>query len=429
MPRHLQPSEKKRAEIVLDMIGVLGKGLCGMIYVPTLFKALASDGTMQVEESIQLVRDLLSFGVIEMHFDQQLRPVAKADERFVFPAPAATNPNSACPYPLLYVRLIPPSEETICGLDHCGANAPDFKQHPLLIDGSYKQWIEETEEWSTGRVNVDIESYDLIAVNSSAGKDSQAMLDAVFRECRRRGIEDRIRVYFADLESAEWPGAAELASRQVQYYGLPFSSVKRPQGDLLALIRERGDWPDYKNRYCTSRCKTAQINTLFTRDVKQMHEDMKSIGENPRRVRVLNCLGIRAQEGDKRSKKPPFKESSIEHGSNKTKRQVDVWYPIFQWTNVDVWNTIARSGVPHHFAYDLSMPRLSCPFCFYGDRNCLLLSGIYNPEMLDKYVAIEQHFKRTGKPRPQFKSDVSIAEIRKAILSGERPSGKIDIQT
>ena len=56
----------------------------------------------------------------------------------------------------------------------------------------------------------DLRSYDWIVINSSAGKDSQAMLDYVTHLARIAGVEDRIIVVHADLGRVEWKGTKEL---------------------------------------------------------------------------------------------------------------------------------------------------------------------------------------------------------------------------
>ena len=54
--------------------------------------------------------------------------------------------------------------------------------------------------------------YDVILVNSSAGKDSQATLDVVAGAARDAVVLDRIVVVHADLGDAEWDGVPELAA-------------------------------------------------------------------------------------------------------------------------------------------------------------------------------------------------------------------------
>ena len=80
----------------------------------------------------------------------------------------------------------------------------------------------------------DITTYDLILLNSSAGKDSQAMIDYVVGLADAAGVpRTRLVVAHADLGRVEWKGTRALAERQAQAYGLRFEAIARPQGNLL----------------------------------------------------------------------------------------------------------------------------------------------------------------------------------------------------
>ena len=238
----------------------------------------------------------------------------------------------------------------------------------------------------------DLASYDVILVNSSGGKDSQAMLDYMVELAAE--LRDRIVVVHADLGRVEWKGTKELAAEQAAAYGLRFEVVSRPQGDLLAHIEARGMFPDSKNRYCTSDHKTGQVATLLTALVRELGL--------PRQARILSCLGIRADESPARAKKLPF---GPDRKATNGKRQVDRFYPIFAWTEAEVWARIEQSGVRHHPAYDLGMPRLSCCFCVLASKASLVLAARHNPELAAEYVAVEA---RIGH---RFRNDLAMAEI------------------
>lgn len=89
---------------------------------------------------------------------------------------------------------------------------------------------------------MNLRDYDVILVNSSGGKDSQAMLDYVAELASRAGVSDRIVVLHNDLGRVEWPGTAELAREQAEHYGFRFEMRHRTQGLLLEQIRQRGRW-------------------------------------------------------------------------------------------------------------------------------------------------------------------------------------------
>lgn len=259
------------------------------------------------------------------------------------------------------------------------------------------------------RPTPNLASYDVILVNSSAGKDSQAMLAHLVELADTEGVSrERIVVVHADLGRVEWDGTRELAEKQAGMYGLRFETVARAE-DLLDQIvtrhntlRAKGDtttpaWPSSQARYCTSDQKTSQVAKLMTRladDHRRVHPE--------RPIRILNCLGIRAAESPARAKKTPFGPDTT---ASNGRRTVDRWLPIFDWSDEQVWDTIRRSGLPHHPAYDAGMPRLSCIFCVLAGRKELILSARLNPAMAQEYLAVEQLVGHT------FKADLSMAEI------------------
>lgn len=252
----------------------------------------------------------------------------------------------------------------------------------------------------------DLTQFDVILVNSSGGKDSQAMLDYVHELAVSAGVTERLVVVHADLGRVEWQGTKELAEEQAKHYGIRFEVVRREKGDLLDQVEARKMWPDNKNRYCTSDQKRAQVYKLLTKLVTE--QLTSSVSGRP--VAILNCMGLRAEESSARSKKVALK---VDEMASNGKRAVTTWLPIHDWTQVQVWARIKQSGVRHHFAYDLGMPRLSCCFCIFAPKSALMLAGKHNLELLDTYVAVEQKINHT------FRKDLSLASVRDAIRTGQ----------
>lgn len=250
---------------------------------------------------------------------------------------------------------------------------------------------------------MDLSQYDLILINTSGGKDSQAMLGQVVVQATAAGIRDRLVAVHADLGAMEWPGTRAVIQAQVDHYGVPLEVVSRPQGDLLTQVAQRGMWPSSAARYCTSDHKRGQVAKVITRLAGGLAR------ANGEKVRVLNCLGLRAQESPARAKLVPFKrDDRLSNG----KRHVDVWLPIHDWTVDQVWTFNRSEGTPIHPAYGLGMPRLSCVFCIFSPKAGLVLAGKHNPELLDRYVAVEQQIGHL------FRQDCSIASVRDAVRAG-----------
>lgn len=252
---------------------------------------------------------------------------------------------------------------------------------------------------------IDLDSYDWIVVNTSAGKDSQAMLSTIVARCLAEGVSlTKIVAAHADLGRIEWDGTKELAKLQADMLGVRFEVQARPQGDLLDHIESRGMWPDSQARYCTSDHKRGQVDKILT----MLSAEKANLG---RRVRILNCMGLRAQESTGRSKRLGLEHNA--RATNKTVRFVDNYHPILDWTEKAVWAEIEQSELPHHRAYDLGMTRLSCVFCVFAPKSMLMIAGEHNRKLLDEYVAVESRINHT------FRQDFKIAEVRDALDAGE----------
>lgn len=255
----------------------------------------------------------------------------------------------------------------------------------------------------------DLSSYDFIVINTSAGKDSQAMMDYVMGLAKQAGVVDRVIAVHCDLGRCEWPGTKELAEEHCKHYGISLQVVRREKGDLLVQVEQRGMWPDSANRYCTSDQKRDQVAKVHTALATQRITELAANGEK-RQIRILNCMGLRAEESPARAKKPAFQnDKRLTNG----KRQVDIWLPIHNWTTQQVWDVIKASGVPSHAAYSYGMPRLSCMFCIFASRDALMIAGSKNPELLAEYVKVEAEIGHT------FRKGFKIAEIKEALDRGE----------
>jgi len=258
-------------------------------------------------------------------------------------------------------------------------------------------------------VRVSLKNYDIIVVNTSAGKDSLAMLSIIAEQAEKEGVLDRVVAVHADLGRVEWAGTKELAQRQAAAHGVRFVVAERTINDLLDHVEAHGKWPSNNQRYCTSDHKRAPIQKAFT----HMVNEWRSVGYD-RTCYILNCMGMRADESPARAKKETFTE--VGYGSN-GKRQISDFLPIHHLTEADVWKRIHSQGLSTlvHRAYGLGMPRLSCCFCIFAPKAALVLAGKHNPELLDEYVRVEKKIGHT------FRQNLSMAEVQKAVENCEAP--------
>ena len=222
----------------------------------------------------------------------------------------------------------------------------------------------------------------LFAVNHSGGKDSQAMTALLARAVPH----DQLVIVHAPLGDVEWPDTVShiMATMPPR---LPFIMAPvASRQSLLERIEQRGRFPDKRRRFCTSDFKRGPIE----------RELRRHLAAHPRfAARIVNCLGIRADESSDRSRArhwfPNIRNS-------RAGREWYDWLPIFRFTEAQVFDTIARAGQAPHWAYTAGMTRLSCSFCILASRPDLRRAAELRPGLYARYVALEHRIGHTLSP-------------------------------
>lgn len=239
------------------------------------------------------------------------------------------------------------------------------------------------------------------------------MLDVVVEAAEDEGVLDRLVVVHADLGRVEWEGTADLAREHADHYGVELRVERAAGGDLLERVEARGMWPSPQQRWCTSDLKRGPCSRTLTALARRSRES----GAAERPVRILSCMGMRAEESPVRAKLEPY--IHLPQQSN-GRREVWRWLPLHSWTAEQVWERIRAAGTRHHPAYDLGMPRLSCRFCIFAPRPALLLAGHHNRELLDEYVRVE---RATGH---SFRVDLTLEGLADELDAGAVPGPVTD---
>jgi 3'-phosphoadenosine 5'-phosphosulfate sulfotransferase (PAPS reductase)/FAD synthetase len=228
-----------------------------------------------------------------------------------------------------------------------------------------------------------VEDGALFVANHSGGKDSQAMMIRLLAVVPRA----QLLVVHAALGDVEWPGALELAERQAAIAGVPFV-VARAVKSFFDMVERRYRvrpgpnspcWPSASNRQCTSDLKRGPIE-------REVRHYAKAHGYSA----IVSCLGIRAQESSGRAKLATFRTN--DRGSVAGRSWFE-WLPIHALLREEVFATIRAAGQEPHWAYAAGNDRLSCVFCIMGSARDIANGARHYPELLARYVEIEQ---RTG---------------------------------
>ncbi len=208
-------------------------------------------------------------------------------------------------------------------------------------------------------------TFDLV-ISFSGGKDSCAMLAYI---CEKYPAIKK-HVVFADT-GWEHENAAAWCQSIAGRFGQTVHIVKNPNKTFFDMVESRGMFPAPKYRQCTSDLKRGPIQTWIRNNVGR---------------KVVQAIGIRAQESTGRAKQKPLKKNKRMTNSRRT---VWDWLPIFDWTEDQVKQYLADKNIPLHPVYDY-LPRFSCQVCIFNTPKELAAIRANNPAAFNKIAAMEK---------------------------------------
>ena len=62
---------------------------------------------------------------------------------------------------------------------------------------------------------------------------------------------------------------------------------------------------------------------------------------------------------------------------------------MLDFSETQIWETIAESGFGYHPAYDAGCSRVSCSICVLASEHDIRIGAQYNPDLARKYLEIE----------------------------------------
>ncbi len=221
----------------------------------------------------------------------------------------------------------------------------------------------------------------LVAVNTSGGKDSQAMTIVLSRIVPRAQL---VAVH-APLGEVEWPGTVEHIEATLPG-GVPLVFAPVSSGKtLLDRAEERGMFPGIRQRWCTAEHKRGPIERELRRYLKA----------HPRfGGRLVNCLGLRRDESAARARRVPWRRNERMSAAG---REVFDWLPIFDLSTDEVFRVIRRAGQSPHWIYR-HLSRCSCSFCIFSSPEDLRRAAELRPALYRRYCETERRIGHTLSP-------------------------------
>ena len=245
----------------------------------------------------------------------------------------------------------------------------------------------------------------LVVINTSGGKDSQAMFLYLTRDLKLP--KGNVLVVHADLPGADWPGTTEWVRKTSAPYPV---EIVRSELTFDEKIRQRGKFPDAARRFCTSDLKRGPIQKLIRSELCKragLEPGCSKLPLTSQRI-VINAMGMRAQESTGRSKLSPWTVDLKQTAAN---RLVFNWLPVHAWTHDRVFSSIEKHGQTPFWIYGRTpadrkrlvaagsvgedgkprpMSRMSCQFCILASAGDQLTAAMLAPQRAQEICSLER---------------------------------------
>lgn len=217
------------------------------------------------------------------------------------------------------------------------------------------------------QMNVDMDA--LFVINHSGGKDSQAMAILM----RDLVPLEQLVIVHAHLPEVEWDGTVEHIEATAQ--GVPVY-VCQARKTFFQMVEHRQMFPDPQRRQCTSDLKRGPLEKLIRR-----------LSKETGRLRIVNCMGMRAEESNSRAKKAVIKYSVNNSAAG---RIWEEFLPIHRLLTSEVFEIIRLAGQKPFWTYAEGMTRKSCSFCIMASEHDLRIAARLRPTLGEHYCQLEE---------------------------------------
>lgn len=193
-------------------------------------------------------------------------------------------------------------------------------------------------------------------VSFSGGKDSTVCADIV-----KRALMPLQPTFIFSDTTLEFPQTYEYVNR-FQKENPNFYTARNDEQDFFEVCKDIGP-PSRHMRWCCTMFKTGPIAKTLPR----------FFGDKD----VISFIGIRAAESNGRKKYVRMAYATTER---KVQQEVST-FPIFDWTESDVWLYILKNQLDFCEAYRLGHKRVGCWLCPNGTQQKFFLNYVYLSDM------------------------------------------------
>lgn len=253
------------------------------------------------------------------------------------------------------------------------------------------------------------QKWDHVVVNISGGKDSSVLMFWAINNFPK----EILHFVHAEID-IDWKETLPTLKAQCDHFGVQpiivtavnadgtkkgfLSKLLSPRIDRKTGEAKQNQFPDMRNRWCTSQLKMAPIHKWIRRNLKG---------------RILNLMGERADESSQRSK---LEEVRYDNTLSAGFRNVWNCSPIHKLSSEQVWDLIAANSIPVHPCYSWGVKRASCAICIFSSNTDIKIAAKHAPEIVEKYISAEKQISHTFRYKKPTKSRGEIKETIASIV-------------
>jgi 3'-phosphoadenosine 5'-phosphosulfate sulfotransferase (PAPS reductase)/FAD synthetase len=257
-------------------------------------------------------------------------------------------------------------------------------------------------------------AYDRIVVAFSGGKDSLACLLHLLE----LGVpRERLELWHHDVDGGpdaprfmDWPVTTGYCRAVADALGVPLLLQWKEGGFKREMLRDDaptapttlqlpdgttksvgGKGPNNTRRLFPQ--VTADLSKRWCSAYLKIDVAARAFANDPRfaQGRFLLVTGERREESAARSRYAELEE----HRASSSRRHVDQWRAVIDWSEQDVWAIIQRHGVVPHPAYQLGFGRTSCMACIFGTDGQWAAVAELAPARFEEIASFETAFGKT----------------------------------
>ncbi|BFM18843.1 hypothetical protein R50073_50260 (plasmid) [Maricurvus nonylphenolicus] len=265
----------------------------------------------------------------------------------------------------------------------------------------------------------DLDSYSVIIIACSGGKDSIAcLLHLLDSGADPKRIElwhhcvdgERNGEYFMD-----WPVTEDYCKKLAEAFGISIYFSWKIGGFRSEMLRDNeltkpcqfetpeqgviqsGGVSGKPNTRKVFPQVAASLSVRWCSSYLKIDVSQKAITNQLRfcNSKTLFVTGERAQESSARANYKVFEPHKADNRNGKSKRHVDAYRPVHGWDESQVWEIIERYKVNPHPAYRAGWGRLSCISCIFGNADQWASVRRVSPKQFDEIAYYESQFGKT----------------------------------